>query len=141
MTGKFANRASPRYVNSAPWCRRSISTAADTVFRGRQDKIEFRPAYTRCMRVPHRKWRTMSLFVARCQAARDSIRGYMGDIEYPRERRTAGKRLRLRTFLGFSALSAASSFLPPRVPAAPPLSETSVPVFAFPFPLFIAQDI
>lgn len=28
-----------------------------------------------------------------------------------------GKRLRLRTFLSFSALSAASSFLPPRVPA------------------------
>lgn len=25
------------------------------------------------MRLPHRKWRTMSLFVARCQAARDSI--------------------------------------------------------------------
>jgi len=43
---------------------------------GRQDRIEFRPTYTRCMRTPHRKWRTMSLFVARCQATRDSIRGY-----------------------------------------------------------------
>lgn len=83
---------------------------------GRQDKIEFRPTYTRCMReCLIGSWRMMSLFVARCQAAQDSIRGYMRDIEYPRERRThdlaagRGERLRLRTFLAFLP-SAASSF-------------------------------
>lgn len=83
---------------------------------GRQDKIEFRPMYTRCMRdCLIGSWR-MSLFVARCRAAQDSIRGYMRDIEYPRERRIhdlaagRGERLRLRAFLAFLP-SAASSFL------------------------------